>query len=152
MGSQCTAAIIIGSSAIFADKAYQISMKYGFDPKHDLVKKDKAKKSILNQHFHQHQQQQQQQQQQVHSLLQNKNENIIKSSMKLFQRVPVLGAMFCEVIVAQCLSSLLNFQFVTEVKNSIINDEDRAGFTGNVSNILIECISISNHSLFFLLT
>lgn len=72
--------------------------------------------------------------------------------MKLFQRVPVLGAMFCEVIVAQCLSSLLNFQFVTEVKNSIINDEDRAGFTGNVSNILIECISISNHSLFFLLT
>jgi ATP/ADP translocase len=63
----------------------------------------------------------------------NNEENVLKTALKLFKRVPILGAMFCEVLIAQCLSSLLNFQFMTEVKNTILNDDERAGFTGNVS-------------------
>ena len=210
IGSQCTAALIIGCSAIFADKAYQIAIQYGFEPKHDLKKKKKdefiqlqKQKQEKEQQQHKQQHKQQQKEQRKHPMEEeekeqrdeieqdehiisdevlmkssssssrrttvmkrttseskslsaktvtsplppttktttsttlvppNKDENIIKTSMKLFKRVPILGAMFCEVIISQCLSSLLNFQFVTEVKNSILNDEDRAGFTGNVSS------------------
>lgn len=39
--------------------------------------------------------------------------------------------MFFEVILQQLLSSLLNFQFMLKVKDTIINDELRAGWTGS---------------------
>ena len=42
--------------------------------------------------------------------------------------------MFFEVILSQCLSSLLNFQFMMTVKDAIADDEERAGWTGGVSD------------------
>jgi hypothetical protein len=148
IGSQCTAAIIIGSSAIFADKAYQIASKYGFQPEHGLKKKkEKVETEVESSKIIK-----------GHSVKSsssstatattattsstsstststssstNNEENVLKTALKLFKRVPILGAMFCEVLIAQCLSSLLNFQFMTEVKNTILNDDERAGFTGN---------------------
>jgi hypothetical protein len=57
-----------------------------------------------------------------------------KTSLDLFQRVPILRAMFFEVIISQCLSSLLNFQFMMTVKDAIQDDEERAGWTGGVSD------------------
>ena len=40
--------------------------------------------------------------------------------------------LFWEVIVSQSLSSLINFSFMVSVKNTILDDKQRAGYTGNV--------------------
>eukprot|EP00551_Chaetoceros_affinis_P009265 CAMPEP_0203684830 /NCGR_PEP_ID=MMETSP0090-20130426/48236_1 /ASSEMBLY_ACC=CAM_ASM_001088 /TAXON_ID=426623 /ORGANISM="Chaetoceros affinis, Strain CCMP159" /LENGTH=482 /DNA_ID=CAMNT_0050554011 /DNA_START=647 /DNA_END=2092 /DNA_ORIENTATION=+ len=179
IGSQCTAALIIGSSAIFANRAYQIASKYDFEPKHDVQhdsnasaisssgdndddddnnnnnnnnnnltdkRSDSKKNDCYNddnynnsdsnkEHKvdHRHGGDAAKKIRDKKNIIKGSsgNSNIIKTTKRLFRRVPILGAMFCEVLIAQCLSSLLNFQFVTEVKNTITNDEERAGFTGN---------------------
>lgn len=49
------------------------------------------------------------------------------------ERVPIFRALACEMICSQCLSSVLNLQFVLKVKSVIVDDVARAGWTGNVS-------------------
>ena len=44
-----------------------------------------------------------------------------------------MKALFFEVLISQFFSSLLNFLFITKVKVSITDDNDRAGWTANVS-------------------
>ncbi len=145
IGAQCTAAIIIGSSSIFANQAYHISSIYGFEPKHDSDKKYHAnsissslsKKENLSKKM-----------KKSNIMCSTKSDNILYTSKALFNRVPIIGAMFIEVLMAQCLSSLLNFHFVSEVKNEILDDEVRAGFTGKVSfvyyKIFLFIISINS--------
>lgn len=58
--------------------------------------------------------------------------SLVKKARRLFERVPVLGALCSEVLVCQCLSSLMSFLFIMQVKESISDDEMRAGWTGNV--------------------
>lgn len=101
VGLLCVAALVIGSSAFFADQAYEIASMNDFEPK----KKEKDK------HI-------------------SSKESIIQSSRKLLQRVPILRGLFYEVFLSQCLSSLLNFQFMVKVKETIIDDKERAGWTG----------------------
>lgn len=57
--------------------------------------------------------------------------NIFQQAYLLFQRVPVLGALFIEVIVSQCLSSLVNFIYLFTLKSTITDDALRAGWSGN---------------------
>ena len=52
-------------------------------------------------------------------------------AMLLFRRVPVLRALFVEIIISQSLSSLVNFIFLLQLKSSITSDELRAGWSGN---------------------
>lgn len=56
--------------------------------------------------------------------------NIFQQAYALFQRVPVLGALFLEVIVSQCLSSLVNFIYLYKLKSTITDDAMRAGWSG----------------------
>lgn len=110
-GLLCTAALVIGSSAIFADAAYKIARENGFEPKNDGTReKDKNNDGKIEN---------------------RKGDNIFTTTSALFTRVPILGALFCEVILSQCLSSLLNFQFMVKVKETILDDEIRAGWTGS---------------------
>ncbi len=60
-----------------------------------------------------------------------KNNNIFEQAYILFQRVPVLGALFIEVILSQCLSSLVNFIYLFTLKSTITDDALRAGWSGN---------------------
>ncbi len=57
----------------------------------------------------------------------------LQQTLHLFKRVPQLKALFFEVLISQFFSSLLNFLFITKVKMSITDDNDRAGWTANVS-------------------
>jgi hypothetical protein len=50
----------------------------------------------------------------------------------LFRRVPVLGALCGEVLICQCLSSLLSFMFMMRYKETLQGDEERASYTGKV--------------------
>lgn len=61
--------------------------------------------------------------------LQNQQKQPIhRRALYLFQRVPILGALFVEVVIHQCQSSLLSFVFVWSVRESIVNDEERARY------------------------
>ena len=54
-------------------------------------------------------------------------------ALELVERVPIFGALACETVCSQCFSSVLNLHFVLKVKSVIVDDESRAGWTGNVS-------------------
>lgn len=59
-----------------------------------------------------------------------KKNNIFQQAYSLFNRVPVLGALFVEVIVSQCLSSLVNYIYLYKLKVAITDDSLRAGWSG----------------------
>jgi ATP/ADP translocase len=105
-GLICVAAVIIGSSAFFANLAYRVAAEYGFEPKKNKKKEEEGDKHISS------------------------DESIIETSRKLFQRKPILGGLSYEVIFSQCFSSLLNFHFIVKVKETILGDKERAGWTG----------------------
>jgi hypothetical protein len=50
----------------------------------------------------------------------------------LFRRVPILGALCGEVLICQCLSSLLSFMFMMCYKETLQADEERASYIGKV--------------------
>ncbi len=56
--------------------------------------------------------------------------NIFQQAYALFHRVPVLGALFVEVVVSQCLSSLVNYIYLYKLKVAITDDALRAGWSG----------------------
>jgi ATP/ADP translocase len=119
-------------SAFFADVAFGVARKNGFEPKGDSDKQTKEEqfpnepniptpdepnngKSMSNS---------------ITSRCCKKN-NIFRQAHNLFQRVPVLGALFGEVIISQCLSSLVNYIYLYKLKATITNDSERAGWSGN---------------------
>jgi ATP/ADP translocase len=57
---------------------------------------------------------------------------LVQTASKLFERVPILGSLCIEVLVSQCVSSLISFLFVLKVKEYIPNDQERARWTGTV--------------------
>lgn len=59
-----------------------------------------------------------------------KKGNIFQQARVLFRRVPVLGALFLEVVFSQCLSSLVNFIYLYKLKSTITDDDMRAGWSG----------------------
>lgn len=59
-----------------------------------------------------------------------KKNNIFQQAYTLFNRVPVLGALFVEVIISQCLSSLVNYIYLYKLKVAITDDSLRAGWSG----------------------
>ena len=56
--------------------------------------------------------------------------NIFHSANTLFRKIPVLGALFLEVVVSQSLSSLVNFIYLYKLKSTITDDAMRAGWSG----------------------
>jgi ATP/ADP translocase len=55
---------------------------------------------------------------------------IFGKASKLFSRVPVLRALFLEILASQSLATLLNVCFVQSIGASIPNDSERAGWVG----------------------
>ena len=55
---------------------------------------------------------------------------LVSKAAILFRRVPVLAALFGEVVAFQSLSTILNVCFVRQLKETIPLDTERASFTG----------------------
>lgn len=108
------ASISLLASLLCADKAYSIAEKNGFDPANEIKKKveKKNKKKSDSQNS------------------MKESGGIVKKAYDLFMRVPVLGALFLEVIAFQSLSTIINVCFITKLKESIVNDALRAAWTG----------------------
>jgi ATP/ADP translocase len=107
-------------SVYFAELAYSVAEKHGFEP-HQEASKDATRKATTNDAT------------KVAQSEHNPQDSIIRRAINLFTRVPVLGALCVEVLVCQCLSSLAAFLFVLKVKETIVDDEERAAWTGSVS-------------------
>uniref|UniRef100_A0A7S2PQM4 ADP,ATP carrier protein n=1 Tax=Leptocylindrus danicus TaxID=163516 RepID=A0A7S2PQM4_9STRA len=51
-------------------------------------------------------------------------------SRDLFQRVPILHALACEILACQTLATILNVSYITKLKDSLPHGADRASWTG----------------------
>ena len=114
-GLLVTAAILIGASGICANRAYEIAEQYDFAPRqtsstHNNNNNNNSNSKLLPK--------------------QQPDTNRFQQARRLFHRVPVLGALYREVLVCQCLSSIVSFLFVIQVKKSIPDDHERASWTG----------------------
>jgi hypothetical protein len=61
----------------------------------------------------------------------NDRAGMVSKATKLFARVPVLRALFVEILASQSLATLLNVCFVGSVGQTIPDDTLRAGWVGN---------------------
>ena len=105
-----TSSIILLLTAWIADDAYRIAHHHGFEPggQHGSMSPCGSKANATH------------------------SSSILQTAQKLFQRVPTLATLCMEVLVCQCVSSLINFLFVSKVQEFIPNDEERARWTGTV--------------------
>lgn len=104
----CTG-VALCASLLATERAYSIADKNGFAPtKHS--KKEGKQKGLKK--------------------YSKDNEGLLSKATRLFARVPVLRALFLEILASQGLATLLNVCFV-KVLASISNDNERAGWVGN---------------------
>eukprot|EP00521_Asterionellopsis_glacialis_P009867 CAMPEP_0195281152 /NCGR_PEP_ID=MMETSP0707-20130614/583_1 /TAXON_ID=33640 /ORGANISM="Asterionellopsis glacialis, Strain CCMP134" /LENGTH=446 /DNA_ID=CAMNT_0040340009 /DNA_START=41 /DNA_END=1381 /DNA_ORIENTATION=- len=116
-------------SLIAANGAYSIAEKYGFNPADEHFKKQAEKESKGKP--------KKGKQPEAH-----KEESMITTASKLFKRVPVLGALFMEILTSQGLATLMNVCFITTLTSSIPDDAERAGWMGKFF-ALINVISMT---------
>lgn len=103
-----------------SDRAYILAQEHGFDPAEAETKAapakprdDKTKDSDNDN---------------------NKNNNskttdTVGDTIRLFQRVPTLAALMCEVLTFQSLNTILNVAFVRGTRSEIPNDMHRSAYT-----------------------
>ena len=107
-GTMACTAVALVLSLVATERAYTVADKHGFTPtKH--AKKGHAKKGVKVE----------------------KKESILSTAQRLFKRVPVLRALFLEILASQGLATLLNVCFVKVLATSITDDSSRAGWVGN---------------------
>lgn len=71
------------------------------------------------------------------------DESLLKKASGLFGRVPVLKALFMEILAGQGLATLLNVCFVTKLSDAISDDSIRAGWMGKFFasiNVVAMCL------------
>jgi len=90
-----------------SEMAYAISEEHGFDPHEGKKSKQKPDRIMTS------------------------SGSVLAKATKLFAREPILERLCIEVLVCQCLSSLIQFIFLWKVKEAITDDQVRAGWTGN---------------------
>ena len=61
-------------------------------------------------------------------------QSLFRKAAELFARVPVLKALFIEILASQGVSTILNVAYVTKLSSVIPDDKERAGWSGKVSS------------------
>ncbi|GKY94094.1 hypothetical protein MPSEU_000375800 [Mayamaea pseudoterrestris] len=132
-GATLATAVTLLMSMFFSTLAYKTSDKYGFTPTERKASTRLAasagrrafgsKSSERGKH---------------------KGSMFVKA-LHLFARVPVLGALFMEILASQGLATVLNVIFVSRLESAIPNDSERAGYVGmffSLVNIITMVIQI----------
>eukprot|EP00977_Amphora_coffeiformis_P005656 scaffold1189_cov194-Amphora_coffeaeformis.AAC.13 len=102
----CTGLTLIGS-VVASKQAYAIADQYGFTPVSGHKKLANGNKKSSHGVF-----------------------GLFSTARQLFARVPVLGALFTEILASQGLATVLNVCFVSRLESAIPNDSQRAGWVG----------------------
>lgn len=66
-------------------------------------------------------------------------QSLFRKAADLFARVPVLKALFIEILASQGVSTILNVAYVTKLSSVIPDDKERAGWSGKVSSDIMRC-------------
>lgn len=136
-GLLITAAAIMLVGAKCSDAAYRIAELYGFSPVKESDEKQMGDSEGAPSSAQDRWKENEMSPKKTKTTCSSTGGLFVKASA-LFKRVPILGALFVEVLLCQSLSSLLNFLFLVKTKEAIPGDEERAGWSGKVSS----CIDI----------
>eukprot|EP00554_Chaetoceros_debilis_P001069 CAMPEP_0194087252 /NCGR_PEP_ID=MMETSP0149-20130528/24158_1 /TAXON_ID=122233 /ORGANISM="Chaetoceros debilis, Strain MM31A-1" /LENGTH=560 /DNA_ID=CAMNT_0038770545 /DNA_START=207 /DNA_END=1889 /DNA_ORIENTATION=+ len=129
-GALGVAGVILVTSLIFTEKAYTISDAGGFTPADDQMKKKPRHGSSNTRKTSTEQEE-------------GHEAGLVKKASALFGRVPVLKALFIEILAGQGLATLLNVLFVTKLSESLPDDTVRAGWMGKFFasiNVVAMCL------------
>jgi hypothetical protein len=80
------------------------------------------------------------------------SKSLWKRTSDLVQRVPILGVLCVEVMLCQCLSAVITYLFMRQVKLEIEDDQLRARWTGNVRALPVAKLVFIHFQKFFLFT
>lgn len=120
-GTLACTGLALMSSIVATETAYSVAEANGFSPHSNHSKKvasTKRKKKL------------------------DDKVGMLEQATKLFARVPVLRALFLEILSSQGLATLLNVCFVHSLGSAITDDTERAGWVGNFY-ALINLISMT---------
>jgi len=136
----CTVGTLV-LTLICGERAYRTAYTHGFDPAAEMqrIKAEKAKKQKKLQKTTKKEPSSKPKKGEAAAELapqKQEEETIITKARALFQRVPTLGALFFEVLSFQALSTILNVCMVTKLKEAIVDDMDRASWTGKFYAII----------------
>lgn len=67
-------------------------------------------------------------------------QSLFHKAADLFARVPVLKALFIEILASQGVSTILNVAYVTKLSSVIPDDKERAGWSGKVRCVFVVVI------------
>lgn len=123
-GTLACTGIALVVSLLATEMAYSIAEQHGFNPaQHQKKKKDIAvvttQKSSKGKGMS------------TTNNASDGKDGMLSKARKLFARVPVLQALFLEILASQSLATLLNVCFVGSVGATIPDDTLRAGWVGN---------------------
>lgn len=110
-------------SLVAANSAYRIARQYGFEPV-DVNKQQKTNRKRNRGETDLH------------------KAGLIEKTKRLFARVPVLGALFTEILASQGLATVLNVCFVACLSSAIPDDAKRAGFVGTFFAVINICTMV----------
>ena len=102
-GTLLVTGLTLLGSLLASQQAYAVADKYGFAPGTNRAVDGKGSHGVFA---------------------------LFSTARKLFARVPVLGALFCEILASQGLATVLNVCFVSRLESAIPNDSQRAGWVG----------------------
>ena len=111
LGVLGAAGVALLSSIFFAEAAFAIAIRHGFNPEDNESGGDKRLKKGSSKSY-------------------DKESTMVEKAKDVFTRVPTLAALFKEILACQGLSTVLNVLFVTKLKEAMPDDSDRAGYMG----------------------
>lgn len=111
--------LMLIASTFAASASYQVAKDNGFEPqeiqsKHTRSKRTKDRNIDVN----------------------TTKESMLVQATSLFKRVPVLWALFMEILASQGLATILNICFVSRLGSAISDDSERAGWVGKYFSII----------------
>ena len=119
------AAASLMCTCLLADWAYSLSEKHGFGPEVERQRAISKKETNVTTQSLPSDVNKQQQTQTNNSLL-----GIARNGISLIRRVPTLGALFLEAFTFESLATILSMSLVTQLKDAVPNDDNRAAWTG----------------------
>ena len=128
-----SAAVSLTCTLLLSDWAYSLSEKHGFDPSLELQQRAKEKKLKQSKTSDQDKTSQSSSSSSVSTSDETKVSLLsqMKHGITLFKQVPTLGALFFEALTFQSLSTILNTCMVTQLRDAVPIDSERAAWTGN---------------------
>jgi len=123
LGLLATTCLTLTVTLLCQDRAYGLASEHGFDP--TAQQNMKAEQAGIKED--------------AGSL---GNQNRFDKAVRLFRRVPTLGALFVEVLSFQSLNSILNVAFIRALKANVPDDLARTAYTGRFYSLVSGCSAL----------